>query len=52
LTAGAGESHAGYPHTRSVEREIDKLLEPILGPGGDGARISETEAYARRDRLV
>ena len=40
-----GESHAGYPHTRSVEREIDKLLDPILRPGGDGAGLSETEAY-------
>jgi hypothetical protein len=39
------ESHAGLPHTRNVEREIDKLLLSVLGnPEGAGC-LTETEAY-------
>jgi len=40
------QSHAGLPHTRNVQREIDKLLAPVLvRPDAERAGITAAEAY-------
>ena len=38
-------SHAGLPHTRNVERELDKLLGPVLCDNCRLAKLTDVEAY-------
>ncbi|NQT20830.1 MAG: hypothetical protein HQ592_14070 [Planctomycetes bacterium] len=38
-------SHAGLPHTRSVERGLDKLLGPVLCDNCRLAKLTDVEAY-------